>query len=96
MIHITNLASHNLIMEIMQNLFIHNSYVSCIDIVHCNTFETHIYKKMWNSCHIHSFISPYFISQDIYLCVKHVLNAWYLCVKMYEPMNDQTLHNFHY
>jgi len=35
MIHITNLASQNLIMEIMQNVFIHNSYVSHTDIMHC-------------------------------------------------------------
>jgi len=31
--YIANLTSHNLVMEIMQNSFIHNSYVSCINIV---------------------------------------------------------------
>jgi hypothetical protein len=31
---ITNLTSHDLVMEIMPNLFIHNSYVSRINIVH--------------------------------------------------------------
>ncbi len=31
---ITNLTSHDLVMEIMPNLFIHNSYVSHINIVH--------------------------------------------------------------
>ncbi len=32
--HITNLASHDLIMKIVQNSFTHNSYVSGIDIMH--------------------------------------------------------------
>jgi hypothetical protein len=32
--HITNLASHELIMKIVQNSFIHNSYVLGIDIMH--------------------------------------------------------------
>jgi hypothetical protein len=32
--HITNLASHDLIMKIVQNSFIHNSYVLGIDIMH--------------------------------------------------------------
>jgi hypothetical protein len=32
--HITNLASHDLIMKIMQNSFTYNSYVSGIDIMH--------------------------------------------------------------
>jgi hypothetical protein len=31
---IKNLIFHNLVMEIMQNSFIHNSYVSHINIVH--------------------------------------------------------------
>jgi hypothetical protein len=43
MIHITNLASQNLIMEIMQNVFIHNSYVSHNDIMHCkHIINTHL------------------------------------------------------
>jgi hypothetical protein len=81
MIHITNLASQNLIMEIMQNAFIHNLYVYTLILCIVNTFETHIFIKMQNSCDIHSFISFYFIHQHIYLCVKHVLNTWYFCVK---------------
>jgi hypothetical protein len=32
--YITNLASHNLIMKIVQNVFIHNSYISHINITH--------------------------------------------------------------
>jgi len=32
--HMTNLASHDLIMKIVQNSFIHNSYVLGIDIMH--------------------------------------------------------------
>jgi len=31
---ITNLTSHDLVMEIMKILFIHNSYISHINIVH--------------------------------------------------------------
>jgi hypothetical protein len=32
--HFLKVASHDLIMEIMQKSFIHNSYVSCINIMH--------------------------------------------------------------
>jgi hypothetical protein len=32
--YITNLTSHNLVMEIVQNLFIHISYISHTDIMH--------------------------------------------------------------
>jgi hypothetical protein len=46
-----------------------------------NTFETWIYRKMWNLCDIHSFIGLYFIHQHIYMCVKCVFNALYLCVQ---------------
>jgi hypothetical protein len=38
---ITNLTFHYLIMEIMQNSFIHNSYVSHTDIMH--------YKHSWHT-----------------------------------------------
>jgi hypothetical protein len=31
---VTNLTSHDLVMEFMQNLFIHNLYISHINIVH--------------------------------------------------------------
>jgi hypothetical protein len=33
-INITNLASHNLVMKIVQNSFIHYLFVSWIDIMH--------------------------------------------------------------
>ncbi len=36
---------------------------------------------MQNLCDIRLFIGSYFICQHIYLCVKHVFNAWYSCVK---------------
>jgi hypothetical protein len=65
---ITNLTFHDLVIEIMQNLFIHNftfcTLISCIE----NTFNTWIYKKIQNLCDIHSFIGSYFIHQHIYLC----------------------------
>jgi hypothetical protein len=77
---ITNLASHNLVMEIMQNSFNHNSYVSLIKIVYWkhiwNTNLLEDAKFMW-----HSFIGLYFIHQHNYMCVKHVFNAWYSYVK---------------
>ncbi len=44
-----NLTSHDLIIKIVQNLFIHNSYVLCIDIVHWK----HIWHKFigrWKIC----------------------------------------------
>jgi len=49
---------------------------------------------MQNSCDIHSFIGLYFIHQHIYPCVNHVFNTWYSCVKMYEPLNERTSHDF--
>jgi hypothetical protein len=67
-VNITNLTCHDLLMEIMQILFIYNMYVSCIDILHwkhiwhMNLLED--VQSMW-----HLFIhSSYFI----YLYVKHV------------------------
>jgi hypothetical protein len=54
-----------------------HALILCIE----NTFDTWIYKKMWNSCDICSFISLYFIHQHIYLCVKCVFNAWYSYIK---------------
>jgi len=32
--YITNLTCHNLVLEIVQNLFIHNSYISRTNIMH--------------------------------------------------------------
>ncbi len=111
---ITNLTSHDLILEIMQNSFIHNLYVSHINIMHWkhiwnmnlledaksmwHSFIRNLYisrinimhwKHIWNMNLLedaksmwHSFIHrSYFIHQHIYSCVKHVFNAWYLCVK---------------
>jgi len=46
-----------------------------------NTFETWIYRKMWNLCDIRSLIGLYFIHQHMYLCVKCVFSSLYLCVK---------------
>ncbi len=70
-----NLTSHNLIMKIVQNSFNHKLYVSHINIVH--------WKHIWvmDILDIRSFIGSYFICQHIYLCVKRVFNAWYLCKK---------------
>ncbi len=83
--NITNLTSHDLIMEIVQNLFIHNLYISHIYITITNTFDAKIYKKMRNSCDICSFICSYFICQHFYSCVKCVFNVWYSCVKCINP-----------
>jgi hypothetical protein len=47
--YIIFLASHNIIMEIMQNLFIHNLYVSYTDIVHWK----HIWHKLIRRCKMH-------------------------------------------
>jgi hypothetical protein len=78
---ITNLASQDLEMESCNIssciICMLHTVISCIE----NTFDTWIYWKMWNSCDIHSFIGLYFICQHIYLCVKHVFDAWYSCVK---------------
>jgi hypothetical protein len=82
-INITNLAFHDLIMEIMQNLFIYNLYVSCIDIMHWkHIWHTDLLKDAKSVWHlfIHRFIL-HFICQHIYSCVKRVFNAWCLCVK---------------
>jgi hypothetical protein len=50
--YITNLTSHNLIMETMQILFIHNSYVHALILCIENTFDIQIYTKMQNLCDI--------------------------------------------
>jgi len=46
-----------------------------------NTFDIRIYRKIWNSCVIRSFINSYFICQHICLCVKCVFNILYSYVK---------------
>jgi len=68
-------------MKIVQKLFVHNLYISHIDITITNTFDTQIYKKMGTSYDIHSFIGSYFICEHFYACVKCILNVRYLCVK---------------
>jgi len=79
--NITNLASHDLVMEFIKIC----SFIICtfhtLKLCIENTFETQIYWKMQNLCDIRSFINLYFICQHIYLCVKHVLNTWYSCIK---------------
>jgi len=79
---ITNLASHNLIMEIMQNLFICDSYISCTTIMHWkHIWHTDLHEDEKFVHDIHSFIGSYFIHQHIYPCFKCVFNTWYSCVK---------------
>jgi hypothetical protein len=79
--NITNLAFHDLVMESIKicSFIIHtfHTLILCIE----NTFETQIYWKMQNLCDICSITSSYFIHQHIYLCVKHVFNTWYSCIK---------------
>jgi hypothetical protein len=43
---ITNLASHNLVKDMLQNSFICNSYVSRIDTMHWNIFDTDLKEDM--------------------------------------------------
>jgi len=81
----------NLVVEIMQNSFIHNLYISCIDIMLWNTFDTQIYKKIWNLCDIHSFIGLYFIYQHIRMYFKHVFNTWNSYVKFMNLWMDKLL-----
>ncbi len=47
-IYITNLTSHDLVMEIVQNSFIHNSNVPCTNIVHRKL--THIFIRRCEIC----------------------------------------------
>jgi hypothetical protein len=73
--NITNITFHDLIIKIVQNLFIHNSYISHIDITITNTFDTQIYKKMGNSYNIYSFIgSTSFV--NIFICVSNVFSMY--------------------
>jgi hypothetical protein len=93
---ITNLASQVLIMEIVQNLFIHNSYVSHIDIVHWkHIWHTDLSKNVKFVWHlfIHRFVLHLLTHLSMcQMCLQYMI---FVC-KMYEPMNEQTLHNFHY
>jgi hypothetical protein len=70
-----------LVIEIVQNSFIYNSYILHINIVHWKHIWHTNYRRMWNSCDICSFIHLYFIHQHNYPCVKCVFNIWYSCVK---------------
>jgi hypothetical protein len=87
---ITNLTFHDLVMKIMQILFIDNLYISCTDIVHWK----HIWHIFIRRCKIyvtfiHSFIGLYFICQHIYPCIKCVFNVWYSCVKCMHLWMDE-------
>ncbi len=44
-------------MEIVENLFIHNLYISYLILCIESTFDTWMFRKMWNLCDIHSFIN---------------------------------------
>jgi hypothetical protein len=80
---ITNLASHSLVMKIMQNSFIHNSYVSHINIMHWK----HIWdmdlledaKSMWHSP-IHRF-------------VHHLLTHLSMCQTCFQTKHDICVKN---
>jgi len=76
---ITNLTFRYLKMELC-NI---SSFITCMIYTLISYIEstTQIYWKMWNPCDNRSFIGSYFICQHIYLCVRHVFNAWYLYVK---------------
>jgi hypothetical protein len=80
-LNITNLTSHDLVMEIVQNSFNRNSYISHTNIVH--------WKHIWNTNLLedvkfvgHLFIHRFVLHcRHIYLCVKCVFNAWHSCIK---------------
>jgi hypothetical protein len=73
--YITNLTSHDLVMEIVLILSfiirLFHALISCIE----NTFDTQIYITM---CDIHSFISLYFICQFIH--VSNMFSMHDICV----------------
>jgi hypothetical protein len=95
-LNITNLKSHDLIMEIMQNSFNRNSYISHTNIVH--------WKHIWNTNLLEDvkFVWHLFVHRF----VLHLLTHLFVCQmcfqrmifvhKMYEPMNEWTSHDFHY
>jgi hypothetical protein len=95
-LNIINLTSHDLIIEIVQNSFNYNSYVSCINILY--------WKRIWNIDWLedvkfvwHLFIHKFLLHLTTHLfvyqwCSQHMISVH----KMYEPMNEWTSHNFHY
>jgi len=94
-------ASHKLSISQFNNrnhakicsLIIHtfHTQISCIESI----FETHIYWKMWNLWHlfIHRFV--FHPSTHLFVCQSYVQRIIFMS-KMYEPMNQRTLHNFNY
>ncbi len=73
--HITNLASHDLVMEIVQNSFIHNLYVSSINIVHWK----HIWHKFIGRCKIH-------VTLFVHRFVLHPLTHLSMCQMCFQHM----------
>ncbi len=92
--NITNLTSHDLILKIMQNLFIHDLYISCIDIMHWKHIW-HIFVGICEICatFIHSFI--FYSLTHLYICQTCFEHMIFMC-EMYTPMNEWTSHGFHY
>jgi hypothetical protein len=90
---IIKLTFHDLIMEIVQNSFIHNWYISCT-----------IWKHIWNKSFFkdtkfvwHSFIHRFILHSSTHLFVCQMCFQLMVFVhKMYEFMNEQISHKFHY
>jgi hypothetical protein len=95
-IFITNLASHNVIMKGVQNLFIHNSYISRICALKIHLTHGFIGRCEIHVTFVHSKVCTSFINTYI-----HVLNLCstydivYMC-KMSKLINEQILQDFHY
>jgi hypothetical protein len=94
--HITNLTSHDLVMEIVKNSFIHNLYISRINIMH--------WKHIWhmNLLEDENFVWHLFTHRFIFHSSTHlsIYQTCFQCMifvcKIYEPMKGWTSHNFHY
>jgi len=68
-----------------------HALISCIE----NTFDTYLqeYAKFVQHLFIHRFI--FHLSTHLSMCQTCFQRMIFVC-KMYEPMNEQTLYNFHY
>jgi hypothetical protein len=95
-LNITNFTSHDLIMEIIQNSFNHNSYISHINTMH--------WKHIWNMDLLENvkFVWHLFIHRFVFHLLTH-LSICQMCFqhmifvqKMYKTMKEWTSHNFHY
>jgi hypothetical protein len=92
---ITNLAFHDFIVEIMQNSFNHNLYISRTNIVY--------WKRIWDMDLLkdtksvwHLFIHRFIFRPSTHLSVCQISFQYMVFVcKMYEPMNERTSHEFH-